>query len=303
MTAERHTEVVAGGADLMLHEWGPEGGRPILHWPGLGMYTGEYLFELGPLIAAAGARVVAIDPPGLGGSLPLPAEGYAVERLAALLPEVLDEIGAGTGVFMGHSWGATVAGEAACLAPERCAGVVLLDGGHVDMSGTLPQGRTLDEHVELARRQVEEFRFPSREAFAEGLRSYFPRLTPGLEAYWQATMVEQDGELVDSAPPEVLGAASYGLWRARPPLAPRLDAAGVPVLLLVGGRSPSAVDLETSLGISLDEFRRRMSAGLEAMRATRRATVEVVPAAGHDLIADAGPEVAAAVRRWLTTLP
>jgi pimeloyl-ACP methyl ester carboxylesterase len=75
---------------------------------------------------ADSADVVALDLPGHGLSSK-PASGYATDSLAADLIEALDALGIERAVLVGHSLGGAIAAATALRAPERVAGLVLID--------------------------------------------------------------------------------------------------------------------------------------------------------------------------------
>src|SRR5262249_6762269 len=97
---------------------------------------------------------------------------------------------------------------------------------------------------------------------------------------------ELDGSL-HSAPPEVRGAVYSALARARATDAwPAIDAAGIPTLLVYATEPPEQTAVNEE--------------GAERLRAAiRSSTVVPLPGAAHELIGDAGPELAAIVADWL----
>jgi pimeloyl-ACP methyl ester carboxylesterase len=78
-----------------------------------------------PLVAGATSAVV-YDRSGLGRSPADPAP-RTLDRLAADLGAVLDHLGSGPFVLVGHSWGGPVVRVAASARPDRVAGLVLVD--------------------------------------------------------------------------------------------------------------------------------------------------------------------------------
>ncbi|MFB9907707.1 alpha/beta fold hydrolase [Allokutzneria oryzae] len=75
---------------------------------------------------AAGAHSVVYDRSGLGRSAPDP-HPRTLRRLADDLGDLLDHLGHGPYVLVGHSWGGPAVRLAAAAAPERIAGLVLVD--------------------------------------------------------------------------------------------------------------------------------------------------------------------------------
>ncbi|MCZ4602429.1 alpha/beta hydrolase [Streptomyces sp. Lzd4kr] len=105
--------------------------------------------------------LVYLDPVGSGGSDLLPDGDYSVSRYGHFAEAVLDDIGAPTCYFLGHSHGGFVALQFALDHPDRLAGLILYD--------TVPMnGRELRE---TATKEMAAFvqRWPDRpEAAAAG---------------------------------------------------------------------------------------------------------------------------------------
>lgn len=74
-----------------------------------------------------GFKVIAVDTAGHGGTLGLPTNAQSMESYAQLLGRVLDHLGVGQAVLVGHSMGGRLVTELAAAQPERAIGVVLLD--------------------------------------------------------------------------------------------------------------------------------------------------------------------------------
>jgi lipase len=79
-------------------------------------------------LAARGITVLVPDLRGRGASAVLPGP-YGLDAHVADLVAVLDHWGVEQAVLAGHSTGAYIVGRLAAAHPERCAGVVLVDGG------------------------------------------------------------------------------------------------------------------------------------------------------------------------------
>ncbi|MGW2598579.1 alpha/beta fold hydrolase [Streptomyces klenkii] len=73
------------------------------------------------------ARTVVYDRSGLGRSAPDPSGQRRLARLAGDLGDLLDHLGPGRYVLVGHSWGGPVVRLAAAARPGRIAGLVLVD--------------------------------------------------------------------------------------------------------------------------------------------------------------------------------
>jgi pimeloyl-ACP methyl ester carboxylesterase len=70
--------------------------------------------------------VITVDGPGHGASGP-PPRGWTLAQHATALVEVLDALGVPRAVLAGHSWGGMVSLRAALAAPDRVAGVGLVN--------------------------------------------------------------------------------------------------------------------------------------------------------------------------------
>ena len=111
-------------------------GPPVVFLHGWGLSARSYAKAL-PLIAAAGARVVAPALPGFGKSSPLVGE-YTFEKLAGWVDELLEHIGIEEPAsLVGHSFGGAVATATAWYHPERVRALVLVNsiGGSVWKTG------------------------------------------------------------------------------------------------------------------------------------------------------------------------
>jgi pimeloyl-ACP methyl ester carboxylesterase len=74
-----------------------------------------------------GFKVIAVDTAGHGGTLGLPTGAQSLASYAALLGRVLDDLGVGRAVLVGHSMGGRLVAELAASEPERAIAVILLD--------------------------------------------------------------------------------------------------------------------------------------------------------------------------------
>jgi pimeloyl-ACP methyl ester carboxylesterase len=283
-------EVQAAGARIAVRDWGPDDGKPILFWHALGPSgSGETIAEAAPPLAKRGFRVHAIDGPGFGASPPLAAARYELEPLLELADAIVGALELESFVFMGHSWGGSIAVHYAARRPQRLRALVLLDSGHIDY-GALPDvdaGRPLQAWIDDAR--ARPWRWPSEQAFADELAASVQRWSPDLLQAHLAGLHREGGELV-GASPEARGAAFRGLAVARQSRAwPRIREARIPVLLLLATLPPH-VDVNERLVTAF-------------MQALPQADVRWVENAGHGLLADAGPALGEQVGDWLVALP
>ncbi|MFC5722880.1 alpha/beta fold hydrolase [Streptomyces gamaensis] len=130
---ERHCRRTTGtaptrdGRALFYTEFAPPtGDGPATVVLESGLAASRSYWALVQQAVAASARVVAYDRSGLGRSAPDPRP-RRLQRLADDLGDLLDHLGAGPFVLVGHSWGGLVVRLAAARRPERTAGLVLLD--------------------------------------------------------------------------------------------------------------------------------------------------------------------------------
>lgn len=117
--------VLVTAAPLAHLRWQPAqdcGGAPVLLLHGVG--GGRQAWSsAGPALAAAGHLAVAVDFPGYGLSAPIAPCDLA--GLAAAVVLLIDHLGRGPAVLVGHSMGGMVAQEVVASAPDVVAGLVL----------------------------------------------------------------------------------------------------------------------------------------------------------------------------------
>ena len=126
---ERTHRVRSGGTSLNVRVW-PSRRRPVvLHH---GFASSSHIWDLVAPILARSARVIAYDARGHGES-GTPRDGFDLAQTARDLSRVCRSLDATKPVVVGHSWGANVALELAATHPRHVAGIVLLDGGFLQM--------------------------------------------------------------------------------------------------------------------------------------------------------------------------
>jgi pimeloyl-ACP methyl ester carboxylesterase len=92
-----------------------------------------------PALAAAGYRVVAPDMRGFGrSSAPAEVEAYDVLTLCGDLVALLDELGEGEAIFVGHDWGGSLVWQLAWIHPERVRAVAGLSVPFVPRAPAAP---------------------------------------------------------------------------------------------------------------------------------------------------------------------
>jgi pimeloyl-ACP methyl ester carboxylesterase len=98
---------------------------PIVLIHGAGVNLEDMRLSLGEQLAARHC-VILIDRPGLGWSRRRGRDGSAPHVQAAILREVLDQLGIARAIIAGHSWGGAVAASFALDYPDRTAALILL---------------------------------------------------------------------------------------------------------------------------------------------------------------------------------
>lgn len=105
---------------------GAADGRLILGLHGWSQRNGWHTWE--PLmtpLAGAGFRVVSVDMPGWGQSVPAKPEPMMGETAVACVLQILDGLGAEQAVLMGKSWGGGVAVKTAVAHSHRVSRLIL----------------------------------------------------------------------------------------------------------------------------------------------------------------------------------
>jgi pimeloyl-ACP methyl ester carboxylesterase len=277
---------------MHVREWGRPDARPLVFWHALGAaQSGAYLTELAPTLTEAGLRLIAPDAPGFGKSPPLAPERYELDSLVDLLRGVLDDRGLERALLMGHSWGGSVITGFAGRYPDRVEGLAFVDSGQMDYqdSPNFPRGKSLEDLIADAREAT--IRAPKEDFEREAQDGVRRPVTPQYLEGVRAGLREEDGDLIGIVTPEVRGAVLHGITKMRVTENwPAIAEAGIPILLLL------ATEPEETWAINdraLPAFRERFP----------DAEIHLIEHAGHDLIADAAPEVARLVREWASRLP
>lgn len=176
-------DVPVRGGSLRVGVWEPVG-EPVGTVLAVHGITASH--RAWPLLAGAlpDVRVVAPDLRGRGRSNGLPGP-YGMPAHAEDMVAVLDALGVGTAVVVGHSMGGFVGVVLADRHPERVAGLVLVDGG---MPLTPPPGVSPDELARAVLGPAAErlrMTFPDRVAYREFFRQH-PALARDWSAYVEA---------------------------------------------------------------------------------------------------------------------
>ena len=126
--------VAGGGVELQVLTRGLDHpGMPMLLVHGLA--SNARLWDgVAERLAAAGHPVAAVDQRGHGQS-DKPHSGYDFATLTDDLLTVLHDLGWQTAWLAGQSWGANVVLEVGARHPDAAAGLVLVDGGTMELDG------------------------------------------------------------------------------------------------------------------------------------------------------------------------
>ncbi len=182
-------EVVGNRVRLAAREW-PGDGRGILLLHGLA--SSSHIWDLVARRLAPAHRVVAFDQRGHGRS-GKPSSGYGFDRTTADAAAVIRAARLGRPLVVGHSWGANVALELAVRHPRRVGGLVLVDGGFLDLRERMdwPTTRERLAPPDLRGTPVHEFLEMTR-YFLHGQ----VEITPEVEAVFLSLMrVDRDGNI------------------------------------------------------------------------------------------------------------
>lgn len=131
-------ETSAGG--IFVQSAGHEDGQPVLFAHGTGAWSGLWRPVL-DRIGAEGYRAIGFDLPPFGFSARDPEGAYGRVRQAERIVALVDALEVAP-LVVAHSYGAGPAMEAVMRAPERFAGIVVVDGalglGSHEEPGSLP---------------------------------------------------------------------------------------------------------------------------------------------------------------------
>lgn len=159
-------------------------------------------------------ELVGVDLRGRGDS-EKPEAGYGLEAHAADVARVLDHLGLGDAVIVGHSMGAFVGLQTALSFPERVRALALLDGGWPRVE------RDPEELTDEERREAEELR--------EGLERAYSRLEMVFEspdAYLEFWFPGQ-GLTMEDLPPDLADYYRYDLGEVEGGYQPKASLAAV----------------------------------------------------------------------------
>jgi pimeloyl-ACP methyl ester carboxylesterase len=228
----RERRIGVNGLTLRVRDW-PSDGPPIVLVHGLS--SNSRIWDDVARRLAARYHIVAFDQRGHGLS-DRSTDGYTFDRVVGDLEGVIEQLDLDRPTLVGHSWGGNVVLEFAASHPERVHGLVLVDGGYIQLSA-LP-GRTWEQvQGEMAPPDLTHLTFPE---FLERARGGDPGQywSPTVEATLRTSFKDgPDGRILPSLRREDHLAILHALWEQRPSeLFPRIT---VPTLI-VPARRPDA---------------------------------------------------------------
>ena len=132
--APRDEWVTVDGLSFHYRDWGGSG-QPLLLLHGLA--STSHIWDMVAPILAEDHRVVALDQRGHG-ETDKPTHGFDFPSVTKDVLGVMDHLGVGSPVVVGHSWGGSVALELAVRAPESVKGMAWIDGGMINAAARYP---------------------------------------------------------------------------------------------------------------------------------------------------------------------
>ena len=259
---ERRIRVETGVELAVLESVGGSRGLLCVHgWPAAKEDFADHLDDLAAV--GEGWHVVALDQRGHGSSdAPPGPERYSLDALAGDVLALADALGWSTFVLHGHSMGGMVSQVVALRAPERLAGLILMDTSHGPVGGIDP------ELVELGKAVVAEGGMP---ALVEAQRSIEGALEteanqrgvatrPGYAEFGEAKTLAASADMWLGMVDEIVSHQTDRLDS----LASSDVLARVPILLLYGEQDAPFVPHAERLAAALPHAR-----------------LEIVPDAGH----------------------
>ena len=261
--AQRRSEMVTGHG-VTIETYVEGAGPAVVMLPSTGRDGAEDFDEVAAKIAAAGYRVLRPQPRGIAGSIG-PMVGTSLHQLGDDVAMVIDQLGQGRAVIVGHAFGHFVARMTAVDHPAEVRGIVLAAAAastyppDIAASPTKAGTLTLPDADRLAALNLAFFA-PGHDA------------TPWLHGWYPATLKMQS----DSR--EKAGVKQSDWW----------GAGTAPLLELI----PTA-----------DPFKPRDKWGEMRQAYGDRVTTVEIPNASHALFPEQPGPVADAIIAWIKTLP
>lgn len=272
------------GLELHYRDWGGSGPAILLLH---GLASSSRIWDLtAPLLRAHG-HVVALDQRGHDGSAK-PDSGYDSPTIVADARGAAQVLGLTHPIVIGHSWGAGIA-LAYAAADPTCAGVVLVDGGVVDMQAR--PGATWEEmsralappdlsHLHLDDLVQHMGRGPLAHLDADFRRAFFRSL-----------MEEQpDGTIRPRLTRERHMQILRAMWDQR--VAPLLAQVACPILVILAQPADERED---------HPFQAAKRAGLALFRDHPRTAIHILPDTIHDIPLQRPDTLADLIGLWLVT--
>jgi pimeloyl-ACP methyl ester carboxylesterase len=122
--------IAVNGLALRVREWRTSGSPIVLVH---GLASNSRIWDDVAARLAGQCHVVALDQRGHGLS-DRPTDGFTFERVTGDLRSVIETLGLERPTLVGHSWGGNVVLELAAAHPELARGLVLVDGGFIELS-------------------------------------------------------------------------------------------------------------------------------------------------------------------------
>jgi pimeloyl-ACP methyl ester carboxylesterase len=214
---------------LAIREWGESGEPGTLLWPGLGA-TASYF---APIAEYLPRRVIAVDPPGFGGSSPV--DPNTREAYGDVARQIIESTGCSA--MIGHSLGAYVALDVAARPPATLRAVVMIDGGFLGRREFREFGMPLGEGREtlVAWLDANDPHFPDWETATTTLSAMLGvDPSPMIADYVRDIYVAVDGEIRSAA--GVDQRADLLLAILNDDAVPQASDAQVPTLLIACGQ-------------------------------------------------------------------
>jgi pimeloyl-ACP methyl ester carboxylesterase len=234
------------GVRLHYLEWmpGPASSQPpllLLHGLSSNARYWERLARHLPL-----RRMIALDQRGHGLTgqpprTPRFPDGFAMEELLKDVDFVVDSLGLGKPVVVGHSWGATVALELVGTRHGSASGLVFIDGPIQSASNLF----SWDEAQKLMQPPLPRFT-SFDEAVAQSRRDFEGTWDQDLESFVKARIVPDGDALVLTLTAPVRLELLRGLYEAQPDvLWPRVE---VPAAALLAKHGPARIATSREMG-------------------------------------------------------
>jgi pimeloyl-ACP methyl ester carboxylesterase len=293
LNAERFVDL----PHIRLHvlEWtGPAGASPIVLAHGLS--SNAHIWDAVAPRLAERHRVVALDQRGHGLS-DKPDEGYAFESIVADLRALIEALALERPVLVGHSWGGNVAVQYAATYPDDVAGLVLVDGGFLELADRpeMTWERVSRDLAppDLSALTMEQLLGRARDGYAVGYWG------PAVEATLRGSFaIESDGRVRPRLSRAHHMLILRALWEQRP--SPFYDLIRCPSLIVPARRSEPDPRGEQFRAARVRQVA-RAAAGIRNARVLwMEETVHDVPLHRPRELAEAILELAADSERWGT---